>query len=226
MSAALGGLCAFPPSQAGNVTSLSAEIVTSAQDGAETPYGVVGKWMIDAGGEPARWLDYRIGNRALREPINVVLIDRLARTPQEAATRLLTAMKVAGYPARNGHSTGYQGLIGAQLYAQQPSGKGEAFSNDPWWRSNNHGRFFGPGLLEGGGFVWTGALSREDFEVISVMRHPYSSFRVARDDLSARLSAAGTFKRLGTLDLDNALNTPTLTTDDHDGKAAVLMAVK
>ncbi|AWN22006.1 hypothetical protein DKM44_01115 [Deinococcus irradiatisoli] len=219
-------MSSWVPGQASNVTPTSGEVVTSAQDSTDTPYGPIGKWMVDADGQPAHWLDYQLGDRALREPINVVLIDRLARTPQEALSRLLSATKAAGYPARTGHSTGYQGLIGAQLYAQQPGGSGEAFSDDAWWRSNNHGRLFGPAPLDGGGFVWTGALSREDFEVISVMHHPYASFKAARDDFGDRMSAAGNFKRLGTLDLGNALNTPSLTTDDHDGKAVVLMAAK
>ena len=201
-------------------------MITSAADAVSTPYGLIGKWMIDPGGQPARWLNYQLNDHALREPINLILLDRVARTPQEAALRLNAAMKAAGYPARSGHSTGYKGLIGAQFYAQQPGGQGEAFSDGAWWRSNNHGRIFGPAPLSGGGYLWTAALSREDFEVISAMHHPYDSFKAARDDLAARLNAAGPFQLSGAVNLDNALNTPTLTTDDHDGQAVVLVAQK
>lgn len=225
VGAALVSVSAFPPIRAANVAPVSAEVVTSSADVMNTSYGPIGKWMIDPDGQPARWLGYQLDDHALREPINVVLLDPLARTPQEAAARLSAAMSAAGYPARSGHSTGYQGLIGMQLYGQQPGGSGEAFSDGAWWRSNNHGRIFGPAVVEGG-YLWTGAFSREDFEVISALHHPYDSFKVARDDVSTRLTAAGTFKRLGTLNLDNALNTPTLTTDDHDGRAVVLVAQK
>ena len=225
MGAALVSVSAFPPIRAATVAPISAEVVTTSADTASTIYGPIGKWMIAPDGQPARWLGYQLGNRALREPINLVLLDPLARTPQEAAARLREAMSAAGYQARSGHSTGYQCLIGTQLYNQQPSGSGQAFSDGAWWRSNNHGRVFGPAVVEGG-YLWTGAFSREDFEVISAMHHPYASFKVARDDVSAKLTAAGTFKRLSTLSLDNALSTPTLTTDDHDGQALVLVAQK
>ena len=225
LGAALLSVSALPPIRAATLAPISAEVVTTSTDAVNTTYGPIGKWMIDPDGQPARWLGYQLGDHALREPINLVLLDPLARTPQEAAARLKEAMRAAGYQARSGHSTGYQGLIGTQLYGQQPAGSGEAFSDGAWWRSNNHGRVFGPAVVEGG-YLWTGAFSREDFEVISSMHHPYNSFKVARDDVSARLTATGTFKRIGTLNLDNALNTPTLTTDDHDGRAVVLVAQK
>lgn len=225
LGAALLSISTLPPTRAATVAPISAEVVTTSADAVTTSYGPIGKWMIDPDGQPARWLGYQIDDHALREPINLVLLDPLARTPQEAAARLSAAMSAAGYQARSGHSTGYQGLIGTRLYGQQPGGSGQAFSDGAWWRSNNHGRVFGPAVVEGG-YLWTGAFSREDFEVISALHHPYASFRVARDDVSARLTAAGTFKRLSTLSLDNALNTPTLTTDDHDGQALVLVAQK
>ncbi|WP_161881294.1 hypothetical protein [Deinococcus alpinitundrae] len=225
LGAALLSTSALPPTRAANLAPISGEVVTASTDAMNTSYGAIGKWMIDPDGQPARWLGYQLDDHALREPINLMLLDPLARTPQEAAARLSAAMSAAGYKARSGHSTGYKGLIGTQLYGQQPAGSGEAFSDGAWWRSNNHGRVFGPAVVEGG-YLWTGAFSREDFEVISSMHHPYDSFKVARDDVSAKLTAAGTFKRIGTLDLENALSTPTLTTDDHDGRAVVLVAQK
>ena len=57
---------------------------------------------------------------------------------------LLAAAARAGYPIRFGHSTGYQGFIGEGLYAQLPQGRDDAFSNDIFEVSNNHGRIFGP----------------------------------------------------------------------------------
>lgn len=215
-----------PTINAANVTAASGEVTTSSSDAVNTSYGVIGKWMVDPDGQPARWLGYQLDDHSLREPVNIVLVDRAARTPQEAASRLLSAMQAAGYGPKGGHSAGYKGWISDQMYGQQPGGKDEAFSDGAWWRSNNHGRVFGPAPMEGGGYIWTAAFSREDFEVISSIHHSYNSFKAARENLSAKLSAAGTFKRLGTLNLDNALNTPTLTTDDHDGNAVVLVAEK
>ncbi|TSA83815.1 hypothetical protein FNU79_11310 [Deinococcus detaillensis] len=215
-----------PTINAANVTTEGVEVTTSSADAVNTTYGFIGKWMIDPDGQPARWLGYQLDDHNLREPVNVILVDKVAKTPQEAASRLVSAMQAAGYGPKGGHSVGYKGLILGQLYGQQPGGKDEAFSDGAWWQSNNHGRVFGPAPIDSGGYLWTAAFSREDFELISSMHHPYNSFKVARDDLSAKLSAAGTFKRLDTLKLDNALNTPTLTTDDHDGGAAVLVADK
>ena len=232
LTALLGALLVSLPPQAGAAlpgaptSGTPGEVVTGASDTVLTPYGPLGKWMLDEGGQPARWLGYQLEDRALREPVNLLLIDQAARTPQEAAARLLAAMSAAGYPARGGHSVGYRALIGAVTYPQQPAGKDEAFSDGAWWRANNHGRLFGPAPLPGGGYLWTGAFSREKFTLISAMHHPYDSFRAARDNLTARLDAGGPFKRSATLSMDNALDTPSLTTDDHDGQAVVLIAAR
>ncbi|WP_293914656.1 hypothetical protein [Deinococcus sp.] len=228
LSALLGALLTSLLPHAGaavpGAPSPPAEVIISASDMASTPYGLLGKWMLDEGGQPARWLGYQLEDRALREPVNVVLIDQAATTPQEATTRLLAAMSAAGYPARSGYSVGYRAVIGTQTYFQQPTGKDEAFSDGAWWRANNHGRLFGPAPLPGGGYLWTGAFSRERFTLISAMHHPYDSFRAARDNLVARLDAGGIFRRSAMFSMDNALNTPTLTTDDHDAQAVVLIA--
>ncbi|ADV67813.1 hypothetical protein [Deinococcus maricopensis] len=220
---ALLAACA-PAVMPNNATPRTAEVLPAATDTSPVGEGVtVSRWMLDPKGQPASWLNTTLAGRGLREPINIILIDERAATPEEAAARLLDAATRAGYGPKGGHSTGYSGVINGERYAQQPAGNGEAFSDAPWWGSNNHGRVFGPARTARG-FVWIASFSREDFALFARMHHPYNSFRVARDDFARRMTDTSDFKAAGSVDLGNALNTPTLTTDDHDGQAVLLVA--
>jgi len=185
--------------------------------------GEVGRWMITKDLVPATWLGEKLGGRTLREPVNVLLIDRTARTPEEATTRLLAAMRAAGYPPRGGHSTGYWGEVGGRLHPMLPTGQGEAFSDNPFFVPNNHGRIFGPVAVEGG-FAFAGAFSLEGIRLLPRPGHPYRSFQVSREDLADRLNESSTFKRAGYVDMGSRLDTPTETTGDHDGRAVLLVA--
>lgn len=186
--------------------------------------GELGLWMITKTLQNATWLGEKRGGRTLREPINVVLIDPVAQTPDEATHRLSRAMQDAGYGPKNMHSDGYYGLLNGELRPQLPaSGRGEAFSDGPWYAPNNHCRMFGP-WKAAGGFVFTGAFSREDFRWLPRPSHPYNSFRVGREDLADKLTARTPYQRAGYLDLGSRLDTVTETTDDHDGRAALLVA--
>ncbi|WP_019585762.1 hypothetical protein [Deinococcus apachensis] len=185
--------------------------------------GEVGRWMITKDLVPATWLGERLGGRTLREPINVLFIDRLARTPEEATARLLTAMTGAGYPARSGHSSGYFGEVGGRLSPMLPKGDGQAFSDAPFVVPNNHGRIFGPVAVDGG-FAFTGAFSLEGVRLFPQPGHPYRSFQVAREDLADKLNSRTGFKRAGYVDLGSRLDTPAETTGDHDGRAVLLVA--
>lgn len=186
--------------------------------------GEVGKWMVTKTLENATWLSYKVGGRTLREPVNVILLDKVAKTHEEATSRLLSAMNAAGYGPKNMHSDGYSGWIGGRLYPQQPAtGKGEAFSDGPWYTTNNHGRMFGPAQVNGG-FVFTGAFSREDFRLLPRPGHFYNSFQAAREDLANRLTAHTGFKRAGYVDMGSTIDSATETTADHDGRAVLLVA--
>jgi hypothetical protein len=110
--------------------------------------------MLTAQGVPSDWLGEVYEGKNLREPINVVILDGGASSPEDAKSRLLLASTLAGYPIRFGHSTGYQGYIGGQYHAQLPHGRDDAFSNDIFEVSNNHGRVFGPHLM-GQTYVFT-----------------------------------------------------------------------
>ncbi|WP_216328734.1 hypothetical protein [Deinococcus aestuarii] len=185
--------------------------------------GEVGRWMITKDLVPATWLGERLGGRTLREPVNVLLIDRLARSPEEATVRLLAAMNAAGYGPKGGHSTGYFGEVGGRLYSMLPTGPGEAFSDDPFFVPNNHGRMFGPVPVTNG-YVFTGAFSLEGVRLLPRPGHPYRSFQVAREDLADKLSTRTVFRRAGYVDMGSRLDTPAETTGDHDGRAVLLVA--
>ena len=191
-----------------------------------TPPGLpaIGKWMIDRNGVIAHWLDETVRGKRLREPINVIVVDAAAAGADEAKRRLVAAAKKAGYPVRFGHSTGYRGFIGNQLYAQLPAGRDDAFSNDVFEVSNNHGRLFGPYKMNGV-YVFIGAFSREEVRPYRRPAHRYASFNRARDDFSQRLDRKTSFKLSGFVKLDNAIvGDAAVTTGDHDGLAVLLRA--
>lgn len=210
------------------VALLTAPPWAQAQQGvdAATPERLpaIGKWMLTAKGVPSDWLGEVYRGRNLREPINVIVIDEGASSAEDAKARLLTAAARAGYPVRFGHSAGYQGFIGGQLHAQLPQGRDDAFSNDIFEVSNNHGRIFGPHVFDKG-YLFTGAFSREEVDPFRDPPHQYGSFNRARDDFTQRLDRLTDFKVSGFVSLGNALiDDPKLTTGDHDGMAVVVRA--
>jgi hypothetical protein len=214
------GLCAV-------LTAASAWDAWSEPAGANdvaTPEGLpaIGKWMLTARGVPSDWLGEIYRGKTLREPINVIIVDEGASGPEDAKSRLLAAAARAGYPIRFGHSTGYQGLIGGQLYGQMPQGRDDAFSNDVFEVSNNHGRIFGPHPF-GQAFLFTGAFSREEVDPFRDPPHRYGSFNRARDDFTQGLDRNTAYSVRGFATLGNALiDDPNLTTGDHDGIAVVM----
>lgn len=194
-------------------------------DDIASPEGLpdIGKWMIAPDGTIAHWLGASYEGKHLREPINVVLIDRGAATPEDAEQRLVVAATAAGYPSRTGHSGGYSGFIGGELYPQLPSGHDRAFSDFPFEFNNNHGRIFGPAPHDDG-YLFVGAFSRERVAPLSSPRHQYESFDRARDDFTQRLDAKSGYRIVGFVDLGNAIvGDPLISTGDHDGRAVMLL---
>lgn len=186
----------------------------------------IGKWMIDRDGTIAHWLGEVWDGKRLREPVNVILVDPVATSVDEARRRLLAAAITAGYPIRFGHSVGYRALIGGDLYHQLPGGRDDAFSNGIFELTNNHGRMFGPHQA-GDVYITTGAFSREAVRPFRWPEHGYASFKQARDDFAHRLDGATGFKLTGVAVLDNALiDDPGVSTGDHDGRAVVLRATR
>lgn len=186
----------------------------------------IGKWMLGRDGSPADWLGVVLDGKRLREPINVIIVDEGASSAEAAKARLLSAAAAAGYPIRMGHSTGYHGYLGGQLYAQMPSGWDDAFSNELFEVSNNHGRIFGPHRIASG-YVLVGAFSREEVVPFRWPAHRYASFNQARDDFARRLDQSSPYKLIGSVDLENAIrDDPQTTTGDHDGRAVLVRALK
>jgi hypothetical protein len=183
----------------------------------------IGKWMLDATGSPAHWLGQLYLGKNLWEPINVVVVDGKASSLEEARQRLVQAASGAGYRVRMGHSSGYRALIGSQTYPQLPAGWDDAFSDEVFELTNNHGRLFGP-HQQGTSYIFVGAFSREQVSLLHWPGHRYSSFNRARDDFAARLDLTSDYKLAGSVEIGNAIvDDARLTTGDHDGKALLLV---
>lgn len=186
----------------------------------------IGKWMLDPDLTPAHWIGEIYNGKTLREPINVIIVDQLAGSPEEAKRRLIGACPAAGYPSREGHSSGYQGYIGGRLYAQLPEGSDDAYSNEPFVIDNNHGRIFGPYNHEGH-YLFIGAFSREKVAPLASVKHDYVSFNRARDDFAENMTRKTEYKVSGYVNLGNVIvDDPQITTGDHDGMAVAMKAGK
>lgn len=196
----------------------------AADDETPTAYGDIGKWMLDASGDIADYGGLPYEGKTVLEAINVVIVDPTSRSSLEATWRLNAAMRRAGFPPRLIHSTGFRGLIDGERYRQQPRGLLVGYSDDFFLLPNNHGRIFGPDPVEtASGYVWSGSFSTEEFVFYQGLpRHGYVSSNEARDALAAQLVASGRATSGGMVSLDNAYNTDTTTTGDHDGFAVVV----
>jgi hypothetical protein len=210
-STSLGGIMTSCP--------LAAEDVASPE-----ALPTIGKWMLDPSLSPAHWIGEILDGKALQEPINVLILDPLTGSSEEAKDRLTQSCAAAGYPSREGHSSGYLGCIGGQLFGQLPEGKDDAFSDAPFVVDNNHGRIFGPCEQNGQQF-FTGAFSREKVVPLAKVRHQYVSFNRARDDFAQKLTRNGAYQVRGYVNLDNFIISDAITTGDHDGIAVLIVAV-
>ena len=191
-----------------------------------TGYPSVGKWMFSPAMTIADWMGVPHDGKELREPINVIIVDPLAGSADEALARFLAACTGAGFASRQGHSSGYAGWLGDRVYPQIPAEKHHAISDEPFEFHNNHGRFFGP-HPRSGAYVIIGAMSREKVRAELKPEHLYVSFNQARDHFAWALDKNGEFRITGFVSLGNAiLGDPRAGTGDHDGVAVVLTATK
>ncbi|CAN5471294.1 hypothetical protein BH09ACT7_BH09ACT7_49950 [soil metagenome] len=195
----------------------------SPADEVPTAYGDIGKWMLKSDGQLANYGGQTYdGGKTMLEPVNVIIVDPNSKTPAEAARRLNTAMFWAGFPAQPIHSSGFEGSIDDVTYGQQP-GFLQGYSDNFFLLPNNHGRIFGPDPVETSTeYVWSGTFSRETLGFAGLPGHIYVSSDVARAALAMRLIVSGQATFVGMVPLDNAYNTATTTTGDHDGYAVVL----
>lgn len=186
----------------------------------------IGKWMLDPDLTPAHWIGEVYYGKDLREPINIIMVDQVANSPEEAKRRLIEACSTAGYPSREGRSSGYLGYIGGQLQTQLPAGQDHAFSNAPFIINNDHGRIFEPYSYKGA-YLFIGAFSREKVTPLATIKHEFVSFDQARDDFADNISRKTQYQVSGYVNLDNVIVAdPKITTGDHDGIAVLLKAGK
>ncbi len=197
--------------------------VPSPGDVANTPYGDVGAWLLQSNGQIANYGGVPHDGKTVLEPINVIILDPTSTSSAQSTARLNAAMARAGFPAQPVHSTGFQGTIDGTTYGQQPAGLLQAFSDNFFLFTNDHGRMFGPApATNGTGYVWTGAFSTEQLNPANPFTHEYVSSDIARAELALRLVASGGATVVGVVPLGNAYNDGTFTTGDHDGYAVVL----
>ncbi|RPI15740.1 MAG: hypothetical protein EHM58_13435 [Ignavibacteriae bacterium] len=180
----------------------------------------IGRWMFDSNLVLASWLGKKLDNKSIREPINIIIVDSISGSEDEAKKNLMRAFTDAGLKNRWGHTSGYKGLIDSVFCSQFPGKNFYAFSDKPFEFDNNHGRIFGP-YFKNGFYYFTGALSRE-----SGYYHNYISFIQARDEIAASLDERTNYKFTKKVWLDNAINNDSATTGDHDGYAILIEVTK
>ena len=186
----------------------------------------IGRWLLTGREVPANWLGQKFKGKTMREPINVILVDEVAATPDAAVQYLLESCEAIGYLSRPGHSSDYRGQIGNVIYPQLPQEENHAFSNAMYIFPNNHGRIFGPHFFAGR-YYFAGALSRESINLFSEVRHVYASFEMAKQDFAARMQAGGRYSVAGAVAMENVfLPSESMTTGDHDGTAVLLRRQK
>ena len=186
----------------------------------------IGRWLLTGREVPANWLGQKFQGKMMREPINVILVDEVAATPDAAVQYLLESCEAIGYLSRPGHSSDYRGQIGNVIYSQLPQEENHAFSNAMYIFPNNHGRIFGPHFFAGR-YYFAGALSRESINLFSEVRHVYASFEMAKQDFAARMQAGGRYSVAGAVAMENVfLPSESMTTGDHDGTAVLLRRQK
>ncbi len=186
----------------------------------------IGRWHLTGREVPANWLGQKFQGKMMREPINVILVDEVAATPDAAVQYLLESCEAIGYLSRPGHSSDYRGQIGNVIYSQLPRQQNHAFSNAMYILPNNHGRIFGPHFFAGY-YYFSGALSREAINLFAEVGHVYASFEMAKQDFAARMQASGRYFVVGAIAMENVfLPSESMTTGDHDGTAVLLRRQK
>jgi hypothetical protein len=218
----IGALAAFALTASAQATRAAGEICTQMQI---TKLPPINGWLLHGDSSYANWLGIKYFGKTLREPINVILVDRHSATPQAAVSKLVAECRKAGYGVELGHSSGYRGIINGTEYAQVPHKKHVAFANHDFFKTNNHGRIMGPAPWSGG-FIFIGAFSEERPAFAGRLEHVFVSFSAARDDFAGKMNARTQYRVAGTYPLENVLATQAETTADHDGNAVVLVATE
>lgn len=181
--------------------------------------GDLGLWMMG----PAREYTYAASQhlgRQVRQPVNVIMSDFAARTPEQAAERVAQALGKVGYAPVKNVASGYQVYAGGVWQAQAPAG--QAFMKTNPWGGAEVLRLFGPVKVEDG-YTYVGNVTAHSrFGQADGPR--FTNFMLARESLGQLLDAQTTFRKKGYIDLRSRLDTPTETTADHDGCAIIIVS--
>jgi len=184
----------------------------------------IGKWMYKSDHNKAEWLGLKLNNKSFREPINIIIVDSISKSVEEAENNLIINFDKAGFKMRIGHSSGYLGYIGNNFYKQVHRNNSQTFSDAPFEINNCHGRIFGPCDINGV-YYFSGALSKEKV-VVNIPIHDYDSFNIARDKLANNLNTKTNYKTISYVEMLNSISSDSFTTGDHDGKATLISVVK
>ncbi|MEI6286457.1 MAG: hypothetical protein WCP79_08145 [Bacillota bacterium] len=210
--------------------------ITDVTDLTAQKYTVIGKWMINTSKQPnypADWIsqsypDPSDGNikKALVEPINIMIIDRVSKTEQEAIEKIDSETKKAGYLRWILHSAGYKAFIFNDYHWQLFNGgllNATCYQTKSPFEPNNHGRIFGP-VRVNDFWLFTAAFSREKLGLFTgkVVTHDYVSFLYAATDFADQMNNATEYKLKGKIALNNIIKRSDQFVGDHDGCAIIL----
>jgi hypothetical protein len=154
--------------------------------------------------------------REILEPINMIFVDDQSTSMEASRARIYDIFSNAGFRARFGHSSDYVGWMNNTFYTQTPTESETAFSDFMWVFTNNHARVFGP-YKSDDYWIWIASSSQEKGTI-----HDYVSFSKSRDKMAENMVKLSGCVLLGSIPLNNLINTPTSQTGDHDGFATVI----
>lgn len=179
-------------------------------------------------GDPGLWVlrgrtradvdGLRVQGRALREPVNVVLIDLFAKTPQDALLRATAALDAVGLKPSDRYTHGYQAYLNGTFQPEVPAG--QAFARGVGSAREERLRLFGP-WKSGDGYVFLAGIAAQN---VTRQGRTFSDFMVTREATADALNSRTVFKKKGYVDLLSKVDTPRETTADHDGCAVILVA--
>lgn len=181
----------------------------------------LGYWMVTSDDEVAHWLGEKKDGKYTLEPINVEFLVK-ADTASSAFTKLNNALVSGAIDFGHFspiHSSGYKGFIGGVEYEQQGN---KTYSDNSWYKQNDHMRVFGPTKVSYNGYyVFTASCSEETgifFEGANLLGHHFVSFNHCRDTLLNRFKANGYKEQY--FRMNNTYSDANFTTRDHDGNIA------
>jgi hypothetical protein len=193
-------------------------------DVVDTPYGAIGKWLLQSNGKVANFGGQQFLGKKLVEPINIIILDPTSTSAAQSTQKLNADLSQSGFPVQLAHTTGFKAIIGGQTLSQHPSGVLEGYSDNFFLLPDDHVRTFGPvANADGVGYVWTASASREQAGLFGLLpTHVYVSFDQARDELASRLILGGDATLVGIIAMSNAYDEDGRITGDHDGYAIVI----